>query len=279
MRLRRRNVLVLTLLVLGAASLGEAARIHAKAWLGQRLIARAWQKMQGGEEAARPWPWADTWPVARLEVPAHGVDLLVLAGSTGRTLAWGPGHLVGTAPVGAPGNAVVGGHRDTHFSFLRVLEVGTRIRTEDVAGRVQVYRVAESFVTHDRDARVLAPTEDAQLTLVTCWPFDAPIPGGPQRYVVVAEEVAAGGSSARLPRRRRRAPDGSSRARESSRWQHGSGAPPRSLRRRGRERRRLPCWCCVKCGKTERKPVVYGHPDPGAMERAEEQGTDEGERE
>jgi hypothetical protein len=26
---------------------------------------------------------------------------------------------------------------------------------------------------------------------------------------------------------------------------------------------------CVKCGKTERKPVVYGYPDPGTMERAE----------
>ena len=190
MRLRRRRVLVLALLVLGAASFGEAAHIHAKAWLGQRLIERAWQKLQRGEEAARPWPWADTWPVARIEVPAHGVNLFVLAGSTGRTLAWGPGHLAGTAPVGAPGNSVVGGHRDTHFAFLRDVEIGADIRTEDSEGRVRRYRVVESFVTHDRDTAVLAPTPGARLTLVTCWPFDAPLPGGTQRFVVVAESAS-----------------------------------------------------------------------------------------
>ena len=197
MRLRRRRVLVLALLVLGAASLGEAARIHTKAWLGQRLIEHAWQKLQRGEEAARPWPWADTWPVARIEVPAHGVNLFVLAGGTGRTLAWGPGHLAGTAPVGALGNSVVAGHRDTHFAFLRELQNGTLIRAEDADGRVRVYRVVESFVTHDRDAEVLAPTQGVRLTLVTCWPFDAPLPGGAQRYVVVAEAAA---ESSRRPR-------------------------------------------------------------------------------
>ena len=52
-------------------------------------------------------------------------------------------------------------------------------------------RIEGVFVTHDRDGAVLAPSSRARLTLVTCWPFDAPIPGGPQRYVVVAE--ASGG--------------------------------------------------------------------------------------
>lgn len=186
-----RSLLVLVLAVLGAVSVGEAARIHAKAWLGQQLIARAWQKTSGGEEAARPWSWSDTWPVARLEVPAHGVDLIVLAGSTGRSLAWGPGHLTGTAPVGAPGNAVVAGHRDTHFAFLRELEPGTRIRSVDARGRTRDYRVVERFVTDDRDSSVLVPTERARLTLITCWPFDASRPGGRERFVVVAEEVGA----------------------------------------------------------------------------------------
>lgn len=186
MRDRAQRFAVLAFAVVGLGCVAEAGSIHAKAWLGQQLIADAWRRVQRGEAAPRPWPWADTTPVARLEVPAHGVELFVLAGGSGRTLAWGPGHLAGTAPVGSPGNAVVGGHRDTHFAFLRDLSRGDEIVTEDASGRRTVYRVKESFITHDRDMTVLAETDGAQLTLVTCWPFDSPIPGGAQRYVVVA---------------------------------------------------------------------------------------------
>ncbi len=186
--LRRASVLVLAGLAL--ASLGQAAWIHAKAGLGQYLIARAWERTRGeGSETAKPWPWADSWPVARLQVPELEVDLIVLAGGEGRTLAWGPGHLAGTARPGGPGNAVVGGHRDTHFAFLRELEVDQEIVTEDGRGARHSYRVREHFVTHERDTSVLEPPLDPdarQLTLVTCWPFDSPIPGGPERYVVVA---------------------------------------------------------------------------------------------
>ena len=48
-----------------------------------------------------------------------------------------------------------------------------------------------------RDASVLAPTPGSRLTLVTCWPFDAPLPGGRQRYVAVAEARAQAISSTR----------------------------------------------------------------------------------
>jgi len=188
-----RSLLALAAAALAAASLGEAAWIQAKAQLGQHLIARAWARTQRGEEAPRAWPWADTRPVARLEVPAHGVNLLVLEGGTGHSLAWGPGHLSGTAPVGAPsGNAVVAGHRDTHFSFLGRLSAGDEIRVEDAEGERRAYRVTHSYVTHDGDAEAIRTTRHGRLTLVTCWPFDALLPGGSERYVVVAEASSAG---------------------------------------------------------------------------------------
>ena len=41
-------------------------------------------------------------------------------------MAFGPGHLSGTPLPGEAGNAVVSGHRDTHFAFLRGLREGTR---------------------------------------------------------------------------------------------------------------------------------------------------------
>lgn len=74
--------LLLLLLVLGAGQqLGAAGLIKAKAWLAPVLIERAWAQSLGlGGMPVKPWPWADTWPVARLRVPARGVQRLVLAG-------------------------------------------------------------------------------------------------------------------------------------------------------------------------------------------------------
>ena len=148
---------------------------------------RAWERAAKGASDPRPWPWADTWPVARLEVPARGDSAIVLAGATGESLAWGPGHLAGSAPPGAPGNSVVAGHRDTHFAFLRELAAGDALRVERRDGGVVVYRVVGARVVHERDTRSLAGSDDRRLTLITCWPFDALRPGGPLRYVVTAE--------------------------------------------------------------------------------------------
>ena len=79
---------VAALLALGFWQLGQGAYIPAKAWLAQELMQRAWLRVNAGEDRAAPWPWADTWPVARLSATSHDVDLIVLAGGSGRTLAF-----------------------------------------------------------------------------------------------------------------------------------------------------------------------------------------------
>ena len=176
----------LLLLGAGAWHAGRAAWIEAKAHVAQRLLRGAWRAAQGGTEEPRPWRWADTWPVARLTMPARGVDLLVLAGASGRTLAFGPGHVTGTALPGEAGNAVVSGHRDTHFAFLRELRPGDVIVVERRDREQRSYRVAASRVVEHDAGEVMGETWDARLTLVTCYPFDAVRPGGPLRYVVTA---------------------------------------------------------------------------------------------
>jgi hypothetical protein len=37
-----------------------------------------------------PWPWAYTWPIARLMLPFKEIELIVLNGAYGRSLAFGP---------------------------------------------------------------------------------------------------------------------------------------------------------------------------------------------
>src|SRR5512134_469774 len=113
------RVLVLAGVAIGLWQVGQGGWIYAKALLAQHMLQHAWARTLAGEREVRPWPWADTWPVARLRVPVHGIDLIVLDGVSGRTLAFGPGHAGGSAPPGAPGTAIISGHRDTHFRFLQ----------------------------------------------------------------------------------------------------------------------------------------------------------------
>lgn len=181
----RRAALVLVLAVAGW-NLGQAAWIFAKAQLAQHLVRRAWEQEQAGAGDVRPWPWADTHPVARLLVPGRGVDLFVLAGASGRTMAFGPGHMSGTPFPGEAGNAVVSGHRDTHFAVLRRLRTGDVVVVERRSGRRRRYVVSGTVVVDRRDTWVGEDTGDTRLTLVTCYPFDAIRPGGPLRYVVWA---------------------------------------------------------------------------------------------
>lgn len=166
---------------------GQAATVQAKAWLAPILIQRAWTESQVHDVDVRPWPWADTWPVARLQAPNLDVDLYILEGASGRVLAFGPGHLESSASPGTQGHSIVGGHRDTHFAFLRELSAGMPLRIQDMEGRWRDYRVQGSDIIDSRQAR-LAPSDDrALLTLVTCYPFDTVVPGGPLRYLVIAE--------------------------------------------------------------------------------------------
>lgn len=164
----------------------EAMVIRAKTLLMQRLIARAWNRSLATGAAVKPWPWADVFPVARLEAPRQGAALMVLAGASGRTPAFGPGHVEGTPLPGDPGNAVVSGQRDTHFAFLRELRSGDTLVVHSASGRVVRYVVSGIEVVRNKDVRVLLDTGDDRLTLVTCYPFDGAVPGGPLRYVVVA---------------------------------------------------------------------------------------------
>jgi sortase A len=178
-----------TLAILGVWQVASAGWIHAKAALAQRLIAHAWTQARDGGPARRPWPWADMRPVARLTVPGHHVELFVLDNATPRALAFGPAHVGGTASPGGSGNSVIVAHRDTHFAFLRSMALDDEIEVEGARGARARYRVSDVSIVDQGEARVLDAADSEQLTLITCYPFDAVMPGTRLRYVVVAQRV------------------------------------------------------------------------------------------
>jgi len=170
----------------GVLLLAGGFYLPAKAAVAQVLLRRAWAAT--GDLPVRPWPWARTWPVARLEVPALGVDQIVLAGDEGAALAFAPGHVDGTAAPGTEGNIVLAGHRDTVFAFLGELVLGDELWLETTDGERNSYVVTSTSVVHETETAVLDPTAEPTLTLVTCYPLDGARPGGPLRYVVRAQE-------------------------------------------------------------------------------------------
>ena len=179
--------LMACLLCLGFWQLGAGAYIPAKAWLAQGLMQRAWLRAGTDVERPAPWPWADTWPVARLRSEAREVDLIILEGGSGRTLAFGPGHLSASAMPGEIGNTVIAGHRDTHFRFLRSIETGELLSIELAGGQKHVYKVIGTDVVDSRKGSLVLDTDAPMLTLVTCYPFEARAPGGSLRYIVTAK--------------------------------------------------------------------------------------------
>ena len=178
-----RTVSVLVLVSAGGGLLAEQAWLTAKARLAQVLIRRAFADHLRDGARHRPWSWADMHPVAQLEVPRLGLSRTVLAGASGSSLAFGPGHIDGTAPPNATGNCALAGHRDGSFAFLNDLRVDDRLilRTRSESVR---YEVQELLVTDMRDVDLLQPTEDPRLTLITCYPFHGLIRSD-LRYVVI----------------------------------------------------------------------------------------------
>lgn len=177
----------------GALSFGLGLYIPAKAAAAQLLLRAAWART--GATPVRPWPWARTWPVARLLVPRLKIDEIVLDGAEGTALAFAPGLVDGTASPGQPGNVALAGHRDTVFRFLGELRLGDELRLETGRGCRRRYAVRETAVVREDDTWVLAPASGV-LTLVTCYPLDATRPGGTLRYVVRAVEVTTEGNTA-----------------------------------------------------------------------------------
>jgi len=165
---------------------GGALYIHAKALLAQVLLERAFATELRSGGVARPWPWADTWPVARIEVPRLDASVIALAGASGQAMAFGPGHVSETPEAGDAGIAVYAAHRDTHFAFLSRVVTGDAIVVTRRDGTVARFRVTGTRVVPWNASGIDPGTPGRRLALVTCWPLDAVL-SGPLRYVVHAD--------------------------------------------------------------------------------------------
>jgi sortase A len=172
----------------GVILFGHGVYIHAKALVAQVLLERAFDASIASGQSVKPWSWADTWPVARIEVKRLHASAIALAGTSGQSLAFGPGHAELTPDAGERGVAVYSAHRGTHFRFLRDVKIGDEIDVTRSDGRKFRYRADRTAVVRFDASGIDPLTGGYELVLSTCWPFDALAPG-PERYVLHATMI------------------------------------------------------------------------------------------
>jgi sortase A len=184
-----RPCIAFALATAGAILFGQGIYIHAKAMLAQVLLERAFAETIKTGHAVKPWPWADTWPEARITVKRIGASAIALAGSSGQALAFGPGHVEQTADPGERGVAVYAAHRDTHFRFLKDVAIGDEIDVTRHDGKTFRYRADGSSIVRFDQSGIDPFASGRELVLTTCWPFDA-ITHGPMRYALHATMIS-----------------------------------------------------------------------------------------
>lgn len=186
----KHKIITLSLL-LGVYQFSGGFYIFAKAELAQYLIADAWHKNLQSDEQHKPWPWADTHPIAELIIKDK--SWYVLAGASARNLAFAPTHVSSTPGPGEKGNSVIIGHRDTQFNSLKRLQQGDLIEVKTRHKRQQFKVTTLRIALHSQLNYIQSENnndtfdiDQSSLTLVTCYPFDSVLPNPIHRYVVKA---------------------------------------------------------------------------------------------
>ncbi len=165
--------------------LGKASWIHVKAQVAQVLMERAFTQSVMTGVPVKAWNWADTWPVAKIRVARIGAEAIVLKGSSGEALAFGPALLDETSRPGERGTSVIAAHRDTHFEFLKDVQIGDVIDVMRSDGLQFRYRVTLMRVADWNHSRIDRHAPGFNMVLSTCYPFGG-VMRGKERYLVEA---------------------------------------------------------------------------------------------
>jgi sortase A len=169
----------------------QAGWIYSKATVAQLLLENAWRKSLLDTAPHKPWSWADIRTVARLDVVDTNRSFIVLSDASGEAMAFGPG-LVGGNTLNPTRNTIaIGGHRDTHLSFLEHLPVGAHINMQNTEGQFLRYELVDKTVVDSRNQFIQISQNNPGLVLITCYPFNARQTGGPYRLVAKAKLLAS----------------------------------------------------------------------------------------
>ncbi len=125
--------------------------------------------------------------IGEMRIPRLDLKTIVVQGESPKLLRRAVGHLLETALPGEQGNVVLAGHRDSFFRPLRSIQLGDAITIKTLDGEFD-YQVESTEVVLPSDIRVLQPSSEKTLTLVTCFPFYY-VGAAPKRFIVHARQT------------------------------------------------------------------------------------------
>ena len=163
-------------------------KIELKARVAQTLLQYAWHQTIKTGENQRPWKSFDGAPVLRLMIPRHEVDQIVLAGTSGQALSFGPAFHEESKLPGKGGTTVLSSHRDSHGVYIRQLNKGDVIKLQDRFKQWHSYTIEDFYILNVKIDSIAATNDKEALLIITCYPFNSLTSGTPLRYVVSASQ-------------------------------------------------------------------------------------------
>jgi LPXTG-site transpeptidase (sortase) family protein len=154
---------------------------------GQRQLERAWAEQQLHDPAQPRNASAIDDGLMRLSIPKIDLAAVVVEGTNRHSLMLGPGHMKDTPSPGETGNSVITAHRDTFFRHIYELQKGDEILVQR-NGKTFRYAVTSKHIVKPTDLSVVKTSQDARLTLITCYPTYY-IGPAPERLVVTSQLV------------------------------------------------------------------------------------------
>ncbi len=166
-----KNIIKKSLLITGSLFCFHASWLPAKAILSQQLISYSWHQTIELQQKIKPWPWADTYPIAELSFLRLDKSIVVLNGGDPTTLAFSAGAIAPFNQASSTQPFVVAGHRDSHFSFLDEVFMKDIISLADKHGQNQLYQVEAIDIVDASTGELPILADDSSLVLITCYPF------------------------------------------------------------------------------------------------------------
>jgi sortase A len=180
--------------MIGLSLIINGGYMVAKAQIAQRLLAYSWNQGLLNGIAQKPWFWADTEVAARIRFLRLDQERYVMRDASGESLAFGPGFVANGEQKSVAqftsfdSGTAIAGHRDSHFGLLQKLQINDIIEIQQLDKNTSRFRVTSSVVIDTRYQSLAMPNVN-ELTLITCYPFESMVPGGPLRYVVFGEQL------------------------------------------------------------------------------------------
>lgn len=187
---RRFSILLLVVLLLigGGYFSYQGLKIEIKGKVAQVLLQRAWYLTLRTGKKYRPWSSFDGVPIMRLTIPQHNINQIILKGTSGQALAFGPSfHEESFLPQDEK-VTIISSHRDSHGNYIKKLKLGEKIKIQDEKGNWHTYIINEFFTINVKKETFVITTDEQRLLLVTCFPFNSLQSGTPFRYVVSAKK-------------------------------------------------------------------------------------------